>query len=128
MEPHDLLILYRHELFANGIVNLLRVHGLSPASVDLRSKDVFEHVHAMHPRVILVEDNDTDRSFATKLGHILKRNPHVGVIRIDIQNNRLGIYSAEQVTATDPQDLLDAINRLVTRSGERDQLRAALLQ
>ncbi len=112
MELCQLVILYRHELFAKGLASLLRSHGFQVVPLDERSKDAFPRLQAMRPRVILVEDNDTDRAFATKLREILRRNPEVGVIRINVENNRLSIYCASQVTATGPQDLFDAVERL----------------
>ncbi len=117
------LVLYHHELFANGIVGLLREKGFSPIGLDARSKDALERVQALRPRLILVEDNDPDSVFATKLKEILKRNPEVGVIRINIESNLLSIYSARQVMATGPEDLFDAIERLANCSvlNERQQ-------
>lgn len=109
---HEVVVVYRHELFADAIMSLLRARGLGALAVDVRSREVFARVQGMRPRVILVEDNDSDGEFTAKLREILRRNPEVGVIRINVESNRLGIYSARQVMVSGPQDLFDAIDRL----------------
>lgn len=112
MDSHDLVILYRHELFAAGIVGLLKARGVRAVALDVRSSDVYSRISEISPRVIVLEDVDTDRAFNAKLTELLRRSPCLGVIHIDVEHNRMGIYTARQMMATVPQDLIDTVETL----------------
>ncbi len=117
----QMIILYHHELFAGGIARLLSHRGFKPLSLDARSEGVYQRLQALQPRVIVVEDNDSDALVADRLTEILRLNPEVGVIRVNIQSNRLGVYSARQVTTTRLEDLFDAIDHLAASFGPSQQ-------
>lgn len=121
MEPPELLILYHHDLFADGIAHILREQGLGAVAVDARVPGALAQLETLRPRVVLVEDNDADPVFAGKLGEILQRSGQIGVIRIQAQSNQLGIYTARQVTASRTQDLFDAITHLTEQESRPDQ-------
>ncbi len=106
------VILYQHELFADGIARLLRAQGFDPAILDGRAEGALARLQELRPRMLLLEDNDTDSTFALRLSEILRENPNVGVIRLSTQSNQLSLFSACKVTATGAQDLVEAISRL----------------
>jgi hypothetical protein len=126
MKARTVAILFNHDLFARGLVGLLRRRGLAVTAIDARAGDAAARLRAHRPAVILVEDNDTDREFSQRLMGILAANANVGIIRISIQNNQLSLYSARQVTATGPQDLFNAIEQLLP-GPEAKQLEQASL-
>lgn len=69
-----------------------------------------------------MEDNDSEAGFALTLSQILSQSPEVGVIRLNIQSNQLGIYSARHLTASGVPDLVAAVRLLGERpdvAGER---------
>lgn len=108
-----LVILYHHDLFATGIAHLLEGFGYSVIGVDGRREEAIAEVRAMRPRLVLVEDDDRDAVFTARLGELWADTPEIGVIRLPIQSNCIGVYSARQLTAGRTEDLVNAIKLLL---------------
>lgn len=111
-ELDKVVILFKHHLFANGIVRLLANRGLIIETVDGRDADAIAELKAMEPDLVLVEDDDQDAVFAARLTELWAETPGVGVIRIPIQSNQLAVYSSRRINADGTDDLLSAIKLL----------------
>ena len=115
MESCHVLILYKHQLFAAGATRLFDGRGYGLVAVEANSKGARRRVQSLKPHVIVVEDDDGDGVFATRLGGILKASQK-GVIRV--HHNQLSVYSRKHSVVNGPEDLFEAIARLIGRDGE----------
>ncbi|TAK28667.1 MAG: hypothetical protein EPO21_22520 [Chloroflexota bacterium] len=118
MESRSVLILYKHQLFAAGAARLFQERGYGLVAIDACSKGARRRVQSLKPHVILVEDDDGDGVFATRLGGILKASQN-GVIRV--HHNQISVYSSRHAMVTGPEDLFEAIESLIGRDGEHDR-------
>jgi hypothetical protein len=121
VEPQELVVLYHHDLFADGIVHILSDQGFCPVAIDARDPDALTRLETLRPRVVVLQDNDSGPVFAGKLATILQRAADVGIVRVQAQSNTLEIYCARQVMAGGPGDLLAAISRLAKQPRSQDQ-------
>lgn len=117
MESCHVLILYKHQLFAAGVARLFRGRGYGLVAIDACTKDARRRAQSLKPQVIVVEDDEGDSVFSTRLGGILKASRR-GVIRV--HHNQLSIYSSKHAVVTGPEDLFDAIETLIGRDGAQN--------
>lgn len=119
-------VLYRHTLFASGVTAMLRHNGYDVTAVDVRAANASSLLRWARPAVIVVQDDDGNATFSARLADILAQFPTVGVVRVNLGHNSLGVYSARQVVATEPQDLFDTIEQLLYTPELAANRRAAL--
>lgn len=113
MKKIKVFILYDHPLFGRGLESLLeQERGIEVVGAAARSQNSLGELRALRPDVIMVEG--TEESLGPSLWEVLKEGLPGRVISIDLDEDRVTVYTTRQLLATEVEDLVKAV-----RSGKR---------
>jgi DNA-binding NarL/FixJ family response regulator len=110
---HQVLVVSRHQLFAEGIASLLaqradvRVVGMIAAPSQLK-----QAVRDLQPDVIIVDCKDCGL-----IQRVIRQVPQVRVITVTLNDNTLDLYETAHVEMTSIDDLFAAIDGPVSAGG-----------
>lgn len=113
MKKIKVFILYEHPLFGRGLERLLeQERGIEVVGATARSENPLGQLRALRPDVIMVEG--AEQGLGPSLWEVLKEGLPGRVISIDLDENRMTVYTTRQLRAAQVEDLVQAV-----RSGGR---------
>ena len=108
MKKIKVFILYDHPLFGKGLERLLeQERGIEVVGATARSENPLEQLRALRPDVIMVEG--AEQSLGPSLWELLKEGLPGRVINIDLDEDRMTVYTTRQLLATEVEDLVQAV-------------------
>lgn len=97
-------------MFGLGLENLLRQEkSLKILGNETNEERAIDQIKECQPEVVIVYRDDTLNNSKALIIEILKANPDIRVIGLNLQNNVFFVYQATQWVTTDVEDLLKAI-------------------
>ncbi len=111
MAKRRILVLYGKSLLAQGVENLLKKSdGLEVIGVDMNQQGAVKRVSMLHPEVVIVDGDDMPANGGTLILQVLRENPSVKVLCISVNGSNVDIYRKSQVSVTQADELVAAIN------------------
>jgi len=108
MNPSHVFILASQSLFAEGVQSLLSGQpGIEVVGVAAVSSDVFDHMRAADPDVVIVEAKGEEQSHL--VARTLESIPGVKVIGLSLEDNRIHTYYQQMKQGRCVEDLLEAV-------------------
>jgi DNA-binding NarL/FixJ family response regulator len=108
-----IVILSTHSLFAEGIASRLRQYPerAEVHFVDPQHPDYLETISTIRPAAVLIDAADTDLTQCCMLCELLVALPHLTVIRLEVQERDLRVFTSVQCRFNQAQDLLDIVEQ-----------------
>ena len=111
MAMRRILVLYGKSLLAQGVEQLLkRAGGLEVIGVDLDRRGAMGEISTLHPEVVIVDGDDVSANAGSLILQVLRENPSVKVFCISVSGSNVDVYRKSQVSVTETDQLLAAIN------------------
>jgi DNA-binding NarL/FixJ family response regulator len=111
-------ILYDDPLFGLGLERLLRhERGIEVTGVAPRSHDGLERLRAHGPDVIdVIMVEGSEPSLGPSPWEVLKERPAVRVINLELEENRVTVYTTRRILGGGVEDLVKAVTSGLPRS------------
>lgn len=110
MEEHWVVVLYGASLFVAGVETSLRDRpGLDVVRIDSALPDAGRRLKFLRPDVIIFDSGDARLDALPGMTQLLRENPGVMVISLDLTSNEVTVLSGQQRLATKVEDLIEAI-------------------
>ena len=110
MEERRVVVLYGASLFVAGVEASLRDRpGLDVVRIDAALPDAGRRLKSLRPDVIIFDSGDARLVALPDMTQLLRDNPGVLVIGLDLTNNEVTVVSSQQRSATKVEDLVEAI-------------------
>lgn len=110
MEEQWVVVLYGASLFVAGVGTCLRDRrDLDVVRIDSALPDAGQRLKSIHPDVIIFDSGDARLGTLPGITQLLRENPGVLVIGLDLTSNEVTVLSGQQRSATRAEDLVEAI-------------------
>jgi DNA-binding NarL/FixJ family response regulator len=107
--PCRTYIVYHHGLFAQGVRSVLEAQrAVQVVGMESDVGKALKAVQSLQPEVIIVEES-TGRHQSMRLGAFLNGAVGGRVVTLSLDQNAATVYQRNRMTATDPTDLVKAI-------------------
>ncbi|MCZ7574278.1 MAG: hypothetical protein M5U01_37480 [Ardenticatenaceae bacterium] len=112
-----MVVLYGASLFVAGVETSLRNRPrLDVERIDAALPDARQRLNALRPDVIIFDSSDARLGTLPGMTQLLRENPGVPVIGLDLTSNEVTVLSSQQWSATTIEDLVAAIRMGMGRS------------
>lgn len=105
----SVFILYEHQLFANGLAELLRQAGAQIAGVAAKGRAAYTQIRNTHPDVILTESEKDKCDAAMLLFRFLRENERACVVRLSLEDKTAACYSGRRFQANTVEELVNCV-------------------
>ena len=116
MVPCKVVILSGYSLLAEGTASLLRNE--SPALeihvIDPHEPETHSRIRDLQPSAVIWDSSDHSLREVCQVDALLKTTPHLRIIQLDPERDRVQIVTGEERLATCAADLLKAICAEIT--------------
>jgi len=114
-----LLILSDQTLFARSVEDMLRQESsLEVLGWERDPNRASQAIAQAHPDIVILAGLDASTEFAPAVIAILRQDPAIKVVEVNLQSNDLLIYGKELRVVREAGDLLMAIQQSVSRMDE----------
>ena len=104
-------IFSNHPLLGQGIERLLRqATDIQVLGQETDTGRAIACITELHPDVVIMDDGDPASDLTAAMTRILKMEPPVQVIGLDLRENKIHLYRREEREARGIENLVDAIN------------------
>ncbi len=106
-----IFIISNHLMFGRGLESLLRRESkLDVVGCETDEQKAIEQIKGLHPDVVILYGNGPPCDSTPALMRILRENPGIKVIGLNLKNNILYVYQTMQWVVKGLEDLIKAID------------------
>ncbi len=120
------LILYSHELLADGIRALLNKEGIRSLVKRADSAELAKSLRRIHPQVVIIED--AGQEFPQFLAGVLAQESQALVVRVSLSDSRMLYYRGQQTEASQADLTQLVLARVAANLREAAEDAAGVLQ